>query len=334
MPNILLTNYCNRACAYCFAEERIDHKAKPSLKKMEMPLENLAHALDVFERSGVKRFGIVGGEPTLHSRFQEVMEMTLSRGFSASIFTNGIMSDEKRAYLAAQDPARVRLVINVNHPDENPPAHWTSVTATFRADPRKTLLGFNLYRQDARPHFMLDLIREHGLVKEVRLGVALPIYGGHNTSLPVLDYPKLAEPLMDFVRRGARDGVRVNFDCGFVVCGFTQEQIQELAVLGSPFKSTCAPYMDIGPDLEVWHCFPLSEVMVTNLRDFQTIDELKAHYLKLTSPFRTAGSIGACQGCQYLEDKSCTGGCIAHKLSVYKGPAPLPEKRIPIAVLR
>lgn len=87
--NILFTNYCNQKCPYCFAESKLE--SAQSVKKSHMSMDNLKTILDFCKKSGINRFGILGGEPTLHPHFSEAIKMIVDEKISFNIFSNGII---------------------------------------------------------------------------------------------------------------------------------------------------------------------------------------------------------------------------------------------------
>jgi molybdenum cofactor biosynthesis enzyme MoaA len=83
MANIILNGNCNRKCVYCFSglKER---------KDSQLSLDNLTFICDFFARSKKRKINILGGEPTLHPRFDIFLEYLISRGLVIHVFTNGM----------------------------------------------------------------------------------------------------------------------------------------------------------------------------------------------------------------------------------------------------
>ncbi len=48
---------------------------RASAEAREMTMDNLCKIMDFMKRSGVTRFNMIGGEPTLHSRFEEIYDI-------------------------------------------------------------------------------------------------------------------------------------------------------------------------------------------------------------------------------------------------------------------
>jgi len=88
-PNILITNYCNQGCSFCFANELM---TKGRVK--EMSLKNYIKLLGYLGKNKIKRVYLMGGEPTLHSNFKELFKATIEKGFELEIFTNAIFNTD------------------------------------------------------------------------------------------------------------------------------------------------------------------------------------------------------------------------------------------------
>ena len=58
--NIIINNYCNLTCEYCFAKDVMEEQ------RQQMTLEQFQWALDFLDASNDGNIRIVGGEPTLH----------------------------------------------------------------------------------------------------------------------------------------------------------------------------------------------------------------------------------------------------------------------------
>jgi len=68
MANIMLTKRCNLKCPYCFAEEFVNKSGD------DISIENFKVALDFALTNPHEQIGLIGGEPTLHNNFKEILE--------------------------------------------------------------------------------------------------------------------------------------------------------------------------------------------------------------------------------------------------------------------
>jgi hypothetical protein len=59
---------------------------------------------------------------------------------------------------------------------------------------------------------------------------------------------------------------------------FNESQLGKLYYNNVDFSILCGSIIDIGPDLTVWKCFPLSKMHNVRLTDFETESQLKDYY--------------------------------------------------------
>ena len=114
--------------------------------------------------------------------------------------------------------------------------------------------------------------------------------------------------------------ITIGFDCGFLLCMFTPEELGMLQLLGAPFVSRCGPAIDVGTDLSVWCCFPLSTFSRgLNLNDFENEEQVVAHFNRQLGRLFKAGAVEQCAGCKFRKRGQCCAGCAAH---VYRNLIP------------
>jgi cyclic pyranopterin phosphate synthase len=315
MPNLLLTQKCIRRCPYCFADKYMSESSGGFLG-----WDDYVYVLDFYERNEVRMVSLLGGEPTVHPDVAQMMDYALQRGFDVRMFTSGVMGSRKREALQAvwdRYPERsVHFIVNVNHPEETPAGELKSQRAFLEAIGTRGSLSFNIYRPDFDLGFTFDYIAKYRLQPNLRMGLAHRIASTTETNAFVAPnaYRDVTKTLVRFFARF--DGAKVvpGFDCGFPMCMFTDEQLGQLMKLRATFNWTCGPVIDIGPDLDIWPCFPLSHVRGKTLYDFDTIPQI-LEYLATEVRGRKKGNGGIypeCEACNLREKVLCSGGCVSY----------------------
>lgn len=86
MSNIAIVNYCNLRCEYCFADDMIKND------NLTMSIENYENLLNFILKNPFDTVGIIGGEPTLHPQFSDIIKLTKEKCSDRKVvlFTNGI----------------------------------------------------------------------------------------------------------------------------------------------------------------------------------------------------------------------------------------------------
>lgn len=327
MGNILITDYCNRACKYCFAQNKItqDGKGGHTFVERSISPENLEKALDFLRRSSASRVGLLGGEPTLHPGFPDVIDAVLAAGFRIKLFSNGLMPPAALDRLVRAKPGEILTIVNVNHPDETSASEQTRTAATLEALGERAALGFNIHRPDFDGEFLIDLTDRYGLDPHIRLGLAQPILGGRNVYVRREDYREVGRRLIRLAEMTGRHGFFLGLDCGFTLCMFDRSDIGPMIYNGVTFRMLCNPIIDINVDLSVWCCFPLSMWETTHLDQFENRNQAVQYYDKKLKPFRDVGSTAECMDCRHKAAGNCRGGCVAHSIAAfYNDPANAP----------
>jgi radical SAM protein with 4Fe4S-binding SPASM domain len=318
MTNLLITRRCNQACSYCFAG---DPPAKDSPQAQEdLTIEAFEQRLDFLDRSGIEQARFLGGEPTLHPRFAEFVRLARARGKTIAVFSNGWMPEASLAALEALSAEECGVVLNLTTTGagaENPDRQQRRKTVMRRLGSRAQP-GVNLYRADQELDFISRLIDDCGLKRAVRVGLAQPVLSGSNTFLPPKEYHTVGDRLARYALRAAQEGIRVELDCGFVRCMFSEETLSDLIELGADMEWRCSPIIDIDVDGKAFHCFPLSSRFWTGLEPGQTAEGLRDMFTTQTAPYRQAGIYKECSSCPYKMNQTCSGGCLANIIRRFK----------------
>jgi radical SAM protein with 4Fe4S-binding SPASM domain len=294
--------------------------------------EDLIYLADFFENSGEKRFQILGGEPTLHPEFNQMVIYLLERGFSINVFSNGIMSqtklEEARMLFLDIPPERLSFTINLNEPKNNAISLAESeiVKRFLQTFGHRTTAGFNIYQRDFSLDFLFQYINEYGLNKTIRMGLTHPISNKKNHFISIPDIEIILQRLFSYIPMFERMRVRPGLDCGFPLCKINDVHLGWLyRHTGGHYDFGCAPVIDIGPDLSVWACFPLSSFHKRSIYEFNHLGEIHEYYSKLHNTIRTevGGIYGDCDHCRYREENLCKGGCLSHNLFQFGNEEPV-----------
>ncbi len=330
MPNILLTQQCVRSCPYCFAKKHMSDAPPDDI----LSWEDLIYVVDLIEDSGERRISLLGGEPALHPEFTNFIIYLLERDFNITVFTSGIMSDDVltrvESSCSAVDPDRLVFICNLNEPDLSPPEEILRVERFLELLGPRIGPGFNIYRRNFSLDFLIHYINQYGLKRSIRLGMAHPIPGMKNRFIKIEDMSMVIDRLMSYSQVLERFRISLGPDCGFPLCGFSDAQLGWMhKMTGGMLRFGCGPAIDIGPDMSVWSCFPLSNWHKKSVYDFDSLHDIHHYFESQHNIIRNemGGIFEACDDCRFREEGICAGGCAAHLLSCFKDEAPvrLPE---------
>ena len=326
--NLIITDRCNRSCPYCFAQEKVRLAGGVGNARV-LSFEDFRFCLDFLQRSGSNELKLLGGEPTLHPEFCGMIDEGLARKFEIRVFSNGLWPDEVCHFVEQTPSPSFRFLFNVNEPGGQSAWEVSRQDRCLAAVGGRAMVGFNVYRPDFDLRFVIEIINRFDLRREVRLGLAHPIFGHANEFVEDFDLPALGRRLLSQMEDLEKEDVTVALDCGFPLCMFPEDRLGQLVTGARPGRlSVCQPVLDVGPDLTVWPCFPLSELLNVNLRDYQTRAELAAYYDERLASVRSIGSMDECLDCRFHRRQQCCGGCIARTLRNWEknGDRSLAEK--------
>jgi len=323
MPNLLLTEKCVRACPYCFAKEYLSES-----KENILPWENLIYVADLLEASNEKHLSLLGGEPTLHPDFVDFVLYLIERKFKVTIFSCGIMAnktlDAAKKYFLNIPIENLSFVCNYNHPNTSSANETKQINKFLKSFSKYITLSFNLYQPEFELKYLVNAIVKYSLRKHIRLGLAQPIPEQKNECLALKEVRKIGKNIRNQLNLLEKHRITLGFDCGMPMCVFADEDLGRLFKLNrGRVVFSCGPAIDIGPDLQVWACFPLSNYEKRSLYDFNSMDEIKHYFTDKQQNIRNCrdvacrvsrnkGIFDECVDCVHLEEKLCAGGCMAH----------------------
>lgn len=311
MANILLTTNCNLSCEFCFARERIQ-----KIPRQNMSMSNIEKVIQFLKHSNFPNLRLMGGEPTLHPQFEEIVKMGLHEGFHIDLLSNGTWKEKYNNLFSGISPEHISFLLNVNHPDKYTKVEWQTIQNNlFRLNCRNGVsLSFNIVEIEPEYEYIFDLTQQYG-IKQIRLSFSLPIIGRNNRYIELADYKSAVPFIMKFVNKCRENNVSVCLDNAIPLCIFSYEEIGQLIlekVLDLSRNVSCEPVIDIGPDLTIWYCFCLSGIYNKKLDDFDNLEEIVNYYHQITRPMvNSTYSMKECVNCTYKETWNCQGGCLA-----------------------
>lgn len=296
MPNLILTTKCSNQCPFCFNLET----------PLTITIDDLSSWLPFITSSGFDEINILGGEPTLHPHFIEILELLKLRFSSIRIFTNGLISASNVEALQQMQSYNFSFCVNRTMPQLS-----NNTDFFYRKLGHMISIGFTFYESSQPLDHILQEIRGYRLSPHYRVGIALPDRKGDgNTFLALEEYPNAAEHLFQLIMDGLKLGLKPDFDCGFPYCFFSDEQMTFLSTNQVNFKSTCGVIPDILPNSTMIPCLPLADYYepFTSAQDWnRIIENLNAQLDEKIIPWLYEH----CKTCRSLQNGTCAGGCFA-----------------------
>lgn len=313
MANLSITNVCNRKCVYCFAND-----TKTEFGKTLMDGETYDKALDYLLRSDIKQVRLLGGEPTLHPLFKQMVNKALDRGMTICLFTNGLMPAEVQDFLEKIPEQKLSILLNTIHPSENDGPGTERQKEMMKKLGGFTIPGINLYRARLDMEYLLEYVNKFNLKKEIRLGISHPVLSKHNISLHPKEYQKIGQEIVRLKQLAIVEGVSIGFDCGFVPCMFPAEYFDLLSEEIKKAGTCCHPVIDLLSDGSFIACYPLNNFLKVKMNDQLQAKGLVGYFEEALRPYSEAGIYPYCTACPLFK-KRCNGGCMAYRVQRFSG---------------
>ena len=276
-----------------------------------MGMDTYCDALDFLERSGIREARLLGGEPTLHPNFSQMVEMALERGFRVVVFSNGHIPKEALNYLETISPDSLSLQVNILTDPECFNGISAALAGVLSRLKDRIIPGLSLDSPKTDPGLLLEIVKNYGTKHRVRLGIAHPKIEGDNHFLNPKYYKIAGEKIAVFYKNALEAGIKVDFDCGFVPCMFPEWSYELLGDSLRTIGMHCSPIIDIMEDQTVVSCLPLSGLGSAQLTRELDATALRAYFQEEYKHLRKISLFKDCQDCLFKRSGFCLGGCLS-----------------------
>lgn len=310
MPNLMLTNWCNYKCPYCFGMDRM----VPKVAAQAMSDEVFLGILQWLEKTHYNRaIHLMGGEPTLHPKFEWIVDTLLEHDYPITIFSN-LATENAPLYAEKLAMLPIAWVVNVNPPYKWTPEQKTRIETSLRHLGKAASLTFNVMPDEEDNDWAIHLIETFGLSHSIKVGFVLPTYTQSNYALNDNEYKIVAERVVRLAQNAEKKGITLEYECGVPTCAFTNEQLGILWRCGSAVRSGCCSRLDITPFGEVIYCLSLATIASKYYYEFGNYDEAKNWFETIFAPYRRLGRVTDCATCNLMNPEQCNGACLAKNL--------------------
>lgn len=310
MPNLMLTNWCNYKCPYCFGVD----KMVPKIKAQSMSDEVFLGILNWLEKTHYRQsIHIMGGEPTLHPKFDWIVKTVIDKKLPVLIFSN-LATEKAPEYAKMFKDKPARWVVNVN-----PPRKWNkeqkeNIETSLKLLGKAAAITFNIMPDEDDNDWAIDLIRKFNLDTRIKVGFVLPTYTQSNYALDDSEYKVVANKVVELALKADQYGISLDYECGVPICAFTEEQLGILWKCNSQVSSGCFSRLDFSPIGEVFYCLPLATVASKKYYEFENYNEARKWFEDKYSPYRRLGRTINCATCNLMNPNQCNGACLAKNL--------------------
>jgi len=159
-----LTEGCNLACRHCWIAPKFDESGIMPAISVDLFRKVIDEALPL----GLKEVKLTGGEPLMHPRFKELLEIARQKNLSVIIETNGLLCTPDVAAEIARLPNRF-VSVSIDGSDKATHEWMRGVPGCF--EKAKNAIN-NLVEAGVRPQIITTLIRRNASQIEEIVGMA------------------------------------------------------------------------------------------------------------------------------------------------------------------
>ena len=264
---------------------------------------------------------IMGGEPTVHPRFVDIMHLLrrLNPSHEMQVLTN-LLCDP--ALLKDLAPLGVGALINVGGYLDNTEEQKQQLHANLELLGRErifrgTCLAVTIVDPDQDFEFLYDILRQDEAVSigAVRIGISSPGTGFANR-FPREFSTAYGDKYLEIVERVHQ--IRPLFvfanECFVNMCMMSEPVYNRLVRVVKGLDRYCSANLDILPDFSTHWCFAFQEVpemRIQNIFDYRNLDDVyNALCAKASKMERELGTVCDTTHCKCIE---CLGPCLGMK---------------------
>lgn len=318
--NILLNNYCNLSCEYCFANKVMKENRK------NMDIEDFRWLLKFLKKSNRSEVRLIGGEPTLHPHFLEILLESSENNYinHVHLFTNGTYpSKYNELYKLISSKKRFSILMNVNSKNKVGNKNYKRMINNINilSDIKKIrlTLGINFYMKNQDYNYIIVLARKYN-IKNIRWSLVVP--NSQDKLNNIKKYFKDNIPnIINFIKECRKNNINVHVDCNNIpICLLNDEQLRLLAMISERNLKTsvCNPVIDVKPDMRAIRCFAMNDYSV-NIRDFNTIKQLKKNFIEnVDKKYKDRLLFDKCKDCASYEINGESCACLVYRKYIEK----------------
>ena len=316
--NLLINNYCNLKCSYCFAQEEMHSK-----EAMNITMENFCKYLDFLKKNNDKHVRLIGGEPTLHPNLEGLLNKVIEYDYfdDILIFTNLTFSHDIAEMLINKNKfITIMLLPNINDLDLLFPNQRRNIinnldflSVALRGFNR---ISLNIYSPNQDLKKWEEIVCKYN-ISSIRWSIVVP-----NTKLSkdfdVKEYfHQFQDILLELISWTQKYGIKLDCDCSvFPLCALDDKVIVKILKIDTLFfeRMTCTdPVLDIAPNLDIRGCFGCSGMKQKNLTLFDSYDEIYEFFINDRKEVSNNIARKECLGCDRYKTigQSCT--CLGYR---------------------
>jgi MoaA/NifB/PqqE/SkfB family radical SAM enzyme len=312
--SLSLTMACQLNCSYCISA------GMAADVHNEMSLATAEAVLDWAVQRGVRRIGFTGGEPTLYSRFDEIVRMIRGKGMQWYLATNGLVSTQRMAEVAGGKPLFVTMHLAPEILASQSHLELYVKNAMVLAENQTPVaMRVNFDHPDTDLETVFDIARRAG-IGEIRAAIPVPNIGRNNQYVR-FDRPEAFGTLLDrFVKSAGHAGIRPILTKPFFPCKLPPEALRTFLSNGS-LSVNCPVHlhefsnnMIVYPDATFLPCLGLSLRTRRSLLEYADLTAAASVFRPAVRDALHQPALTSCETCPLWTGGRCIGICPSYRM--------------------
>lgn len=318
--NIAITSKCNKGCNYCFAKESMD-----SFNKQDNNIMELDTFESILQKHNSDHLKLLGGEPTLHPQFEELLNLCLRYNKKVTLISNFLFNEKKKNIIRKYYGNVINsFLINSTDLDvgsrlEKFKSNYNDIyTMLYNIDEEHRMsCGLTIDESKDLGYYVnyINYLKENLLnIERMRISLNFPgskdkkedFYFLSNKNLGSL-YVMLSKHLVD-------SNILPSCDCIIYPCMFeNKEHFKYVKKFVDKTKTKClsSPF-DVFLDKSISYCYPLKDTIRLNFDNYrktsQISEDLNTRYTSIRS-LQKQNIPDICKKCAFY-DNDCHGPCM------------------------
>ena len=337
--NLVLTKECSKRCSFCFTgnydagtEMSFDFIERVVSHFYELPMSQLMESglnNKYFEKR--EDLKLLGGEPTQHSKFTEIIELIEGTGVKVRLISNMLFPTKIREFLSKRTNSLSGILCNGMELDEHNRMKLFKknisvfgeinkrgeMAIALTIDANSTVEKYRDYIRFLKEELQSDF------PQWVRVGLDL-------SGMYILNNTYLGD-IIRVIDEEIPEPKNIVFDCQVPPCIWGYDPYTTLNNFVGLHNSCDQVCLDIFKDGSAAHCYQAQNLKIDNIFDYKTQGDLYYAFRKMYKQKEKEEYPvpDVCQSCKYYHDNKCNGICIGCHLG---GESNQLAKEIPLPV--
>lgn len=308
--NLVLTKECSKRCSFCFTGA-YDAGTEMSLEFIDKLLSHFFTGPNIQGKRMGEDVKLLGGEPTQHRRFTEIVELFEKRDVEFRLISNLLYPTKIRKFLSEHMGSLSSVLCNGMELDEkNRIKLFKTNLDTYRNMNSEGLVAIALtidkdstiekYRNYIR--FLKSELQD--FPQWVRLGLDL-------SGMYILNNTYLGDIIRVIDEEIPEASKNIVFDCQVPPCIWSYDPTQVLHNFTGLYNSCDSVCLDIFYDGSAIQCYQAQNIKIDNIFNFNSPSELYYEFRKLYKQNEKKVTVPQeCESCRYYLDNVCRGICV------------------------